>query len=519
MSECKVNLNISFTGCCGHKDVKVSLEPAQAEEDRKPRDHGKFRCAESGCLMSEPVVSSEGKYYEREVLERDGRAWMRLPILQAEIQAFAKEELERLQQKPLSPDELKEAGEYISVLEDASSVGKFLSRLGEAELDLMIDFIAELPGGLRRLRSQVTESPLAAIRLTRRTLLREGRDFHLLCELCEKCRVVPELFDLASEFINDLDQDMQLLLMQTLARRDLNSKQKDQLTWLHWKVQRSQYSPQIPHEVPQGLERLAQQLEDLKAAVQDKDNQTRRQLQSLSDEVRTLHQQPLPLNLFELPQRLSAVEHAQRLQREDLPERVSRLEQALALTQAENQSLRERLDLMLSEHYILPLEAETSLLPLSPAEIIELPPPLPKIYSYQYNTSTLHWTDLATQEQGTRTLTDFTFQQHTSLCEVPGDLLLVTGGASRQQEVVSVDLRSFAVNKSHNPMLAARYAHASVYFEDFLYVLGGYTSTYTQRCERYDLQQNRWSEVTPLPAALCQLGVVLMQRHIYALGG
>ncbi|WP_204256540.1 kelch repeat-containing protein, partial [Mammaliicoccus sciuri] len=159
----------------------------------------------------------------------------------------------------------------------------------------------------------------------------------------------------------------------------------------------------------------------------------------------------------------------------------------------------ERLDLMLSEQYILPLEAETSLLPLSPAEIIEPPPPLPKIYSYQYNTSTLHWTDLATQEQGTRTLTDFTFQQGSSLCEVPGDLLFVTGGNSRKQELVSIDLRSIAVTKSHNPMLTARGYHCSIYFEDFLYVLGGYNSTYTQKCERYDLQQNRWSEVAPLP--------------------
>jgi hypothetical protein len=536
----KVSVDISFTGCCSHKSIKVTLDPTQVDEVKRPRDDGKFRCAESGCLMSEPVVSNEGKYYEREVLERDGRAWIRLPILQAEIQAFAKEELERLQQKQLSPDELKEAGEYISVLEDALSVGRFLNRQGEAELDLIFDFIAELPGGLRRLRDKVAESAQAAIRLTRRTLLREGRDWHLLYELCEKCRVVPELFDLASEFIYDLDKDMQLLLIQTLAKRDLGSKEKDKLAWLNWKVELPHYSliPEIPqiHEAPQGL---TQQLQDLQAAVQDKDNQTRQQLNSLTHEVRTLQNQvslqiPLAQSLFELPQRLSAVERdlAQRLsssehelahrlsklQREDVLERVCRLEQELALTQAENQSLKQRLDLMHSEHWLPPLEVESSLLPLSPpAEIIEPPPP--KIYSYMYNTSTLHWTDLATQEQGTHTLTDYTFQYYSSLCEVPGELLFVTGGNKRQQELVSIDLRSIAVNKSHNPMLTARFYHSSIYFEDFLYVLGGCNSTYTQKCERYDLQQNRWSEVAPLPVALCYLGVVLMQRHIYVLGG
>jgi hypothetical protein len=533
--------NVTITiKCCGQQAVKVSLQPGQSDAPRVPREAEKFRCAESGCLMREPVLSSDGKYWEREVLEgvRDGRTWLSIPILQREIQAFAKEELERLRQKHLSTEELKEAGEYISVLEDASSVEMFLNRLGATELDLMLDFMAGMPGGLRGLEEKVAESPLANIRLTRWRMLREGRDFNKLIKLTEKCRVVPELFDLVLEFILRLDKDQQRLLIQTLSMRELDFKEKDRLDWLRWRVQHQ--NPQFV-EGPQGLEEHKEQLRDRRAAAQDEAHQTAKTLKSLTDRIHALESQislarpiDLPQNLLELPQRLSAIERdvahrlsrfedCQRVSRADLPqglpERVSRLEHELALTQAENQTLQARLNLM----SCLP-SLEGSLPQLShPAEkckqLALLPQSIPKVYSYTQSSSTLHWTDLESQEQGTKSLDAYAFQNYTSLCEVPGHLLFVTGGQARQQEVVSINLLSFAVNKTHNPMITPRLAHASVYFENFLYIFGGYNSGYIQECERYDLQLNKWSEVAPLPTAGCHHGVVLMQRLIYTLGG
>jgi hypothetical protein len=139
------------------------------------------------------------------------------------------------------------------------------------------------------------------------------------------------------------------------------------------------------------------------------------------------------------------------------------------------------------------------------------------ICSYQYNTSNFHCTDMQTGEQTTHTLPNYTFQQCTSVCEGPDNLLFITGGSSRQQEVVSVQMDSLAL-KNCPPMLTPRHAHGSAYFGGWLYVIGGYG---IKLCERYDLQQT-WTALPPLPTTAtqyCHIGVVVSCDKLYCLGG
>jgi hypothetical protein len=123
---------------------------------------------------------------------------------------------------------------------------------------------------------------------------------------------------------------------------------------------------------------------------------------------------------------------------------------------------------------------------------------------------------MQTGEQTTHTLPNYTFQ-YSSVCEGPDNLLFITGGDSRQQEVVSVQMDSLAL-KNCPPMLTPRYSHGSAYFGGWLYVIGGYG---TKLCERYDLQQT-WTALPPLPTTATQyysIGVVVSCDKLYCLGG
>jgi hypothetical protein len=138
-------------------------------------------------------------------------------------------------------------------------------------------------------------------------------------------------------------------------------------------------------------------------------------------------------------------------------------------------------------------------------------------YICGYTGSNLHWTDMQTGEEKTHTLPNYTLQGDSTVCEGPDNLLFITGGSSRRQEVVSVQMDSLAL-KNCPPMLTPRYYHGSAYFGGWLYVIGGMQ---TKLCERYDLQQT-WTAIPPLPTTATtykHIGVVVSCDKLYCLGG
>jgi hypothetical protein len=105
--------------------------------------------------MKNPVLF-QGRFYERRVLEEQHRqglvgheggvGFMEATQLQEEIQAYVREELEKLKLKDgkRTQDELKAAAEYLAALieEDSSIKAGFLSSgLTSDELDLLLAFI------------------------------------------------------------------------------------------------------------------------------------------------------------------------------------------------------------------------------------------------------------------------------------------------------------------------------------------------------------------------------------------
>jgi hypothetical protein len=70
-------------------------------------------------------------------------------------------------------------------------------------------------------------------------------------------------------------------------------------------------------------------------------------------------------------------------------------------------------------------------------------------------------------------------------------------------------------------MKTSRYAHSSVFYGEFLYVIGGYNGARLAECERYDTLHNHWQPIAPLPHASYDHAAIVCgyTRRIYTLGG
>jgi hypothetical protein len=142
------------------------------------------------------------------------------------------------------------------------------------------------------------------------------------------------------------------------------------------------------------------------------------------------------------------------------------------------------------------------------------------IFNFMYGASNLHKTNLSTGQESSTALTH-TFKQHSSLCETPEGNLFITGGCSPViSEVVCINPTTNAVAPKL-PMKTPRYAHGSVFYGGFLYVIGGYNTAYLAECERYDSFHEKWQPIPPLPhASYCHEAIVCgYTRRIYTLGG
>jgi hypothetical protein len=157
--------------------------------------------------------------------------------------------------------------------------------------------------------------------------------------------------------------------------------------------------------------------------------------------------------------------------------------------------------------------------------VLDLVNQLPKnkpgfIFNYEDGTSNLHKTNLSTGQESSTALTR-TFKPDSSLCESPEGTLFITGGYPATSEVVCINPTTHAVTPKP-PMNTPRSHHGSVFYEGYLYVIGGTNGTAClAECERYDIFQDKWEPIAPQPhPSDCHEAIVCgYTRRLYTLGG
>jgi hypothetical protein len=141
------------------------------------------------------------------------------------------------------------------------------------------------------------------------------------------------------------------------------------------------------------------------------------------------------------------------------------------------------------------------------------------IYACKYRTNQLHRMSLLTGEHSCHQIPGYQFKNGSRWSELPGGILLITGGTPAVKEVMKIDTsREWAVS-AQPPMLTARLWHAAVYHSQYLYVLGGYSDRQLRECERYVCAESRWEVLPALPVAGYAMSAVVLDDSLYALGG
>mmetsp|Transcript_18927 Transcript_18927/g.34238 ORF Transcript_18927/g.34238 Transcript_18927/m.34238 type:complete len:273 (+) Transcript_18927:173-991(+) len=110
---------------------------------------------------------------------------------------------------------------------------------------------------------------------------------------------------------------------------------------------------------------------------------------------------------------------------------------------------------------------------------------------------------LNTGESRTFEIEQLSCYSGSSTCAAPGDVVYVAGGVQSigrglfpVNRVTRIDTkRDFAVTRLPT-MIQERYEHATVYYQDYIYVLGG---SGDQNCERYSISKNEWEPLPSLP--------------------
>jgi hypothetical protein len=140
------------------------------------------------------------------------------------------------------------------------------------------------------------------------------------------------------------------------------------------------------------------------------------------------------------------------------------------------------------------------------------------IYS-SHEAGDLYATDLDTGLVKSYHIPSFNFRNSCSWCEVPGKILYFTGGGW-SDKVDSLDLSRELAVCSQPSMLTVRDSHASLYYEQCIYVLGGVLGRLALgECERYVLAERRWEELPALPIAGYCSSPIVVEQALYLLGG
>eukprot|EP00359_Climacostomum_virens_P001015 CAMPEP_0204897824 /NCGR_PEP_ID=MMETSP1397-20131031/946_1 /ASSEMBLY_ACC=CAM_ASM_000891 /TAXON_ID=49980 /ORGANISM="Climacostomum Climacostomum virens, Strain Stock W-24" /LENGTH=244 /DNA_ID=CAMNT_0052065601 /DNA_START=837 /DNA_END=1568 /DNA_ORIENTATION=- len=145
-------------------------------------------------------------------------------------------------------------------------------------------------------------------------------------------------------------------------------------------------------------------------------------------------------------------------------------------------------------------------------------PPSKRLYNYINHSDTLMWISLESQQISS---TQLIRPLKAGCCwvELPDASLFVTGGffiGSTYSEVWKVDSqREFSMIQQPS-MLTKRFSHASVYFQGFVYALGGDTS----KCERYNCEEGSWEELPCYQESIMWHSAIALEKTqaIYIVG-
>jgi hypothetical protein len=536
-----------------------------------------YRCALSKRLMASPVMAHDGNFYEQSVLEADpslSRAqFLPNPKLKAKIVDFSKDSLMELETflKQKAPQEavLELTAECLSVLSHETDT--LLRVLGAVDGEAMKKLTAKLKDLLPEqqlliLVNQIArELPSQALCLARMAMLEPQSErgfeeaFRCFTEVLCQTELSAQAIDLAEEITLRLSSSQlgqMNSVMEAHPRDDRLERLKLKAAYVRLRagdgagavrLVNSLHKSSCLDEVLRFYDEAGLSSEKLPLLEQRLSASLEiisRESPSVAETISTLRQ------LLELQSRCSEqpalvelraeVAALQRRQNEAKEKEVEALQKQVALAEKETKEVQRgvernkgsieglqaemqdfklnflrteeaiRNDLNLLRSSLQTLEG-LSVVP----EVLQAPSPS-KIFSYKSKSSTLYWTDMETGEQHTQTVRSYTFPSCGSICEVPGNLLFITGGKERDRGVVSVQTDTFLV-ETHPSMLTSRQCHGSAYFGGYVYVIAGRT----ELCERYDLQQRTWTAIPPFPTKNCNMGVVVLEssKQLFSLGG
>lgn len=146
------------------------------------------------------------------------------------------------------------------------------------------------------------------------------------------------------------------------------------------------------------------------------------------------------------------------------------------------------------------------------------------IYSYKFMTNFLWRTDLCTGEAACYSLASFELLRGSVWCELPGDAVIFSGGTSSANELPVTQVACIQATRDfeviyRTPMLFPRVWHGAVYHEGSLYIIGGYDTNPLQKCEIFDILEDEWKAIEPLPMAVANSSLAILKESLYAIGG
>jgi hypothetical protein len=228
---------------------------------------------------------------------------------------------------------------------------------------------------------------------------------------------------------------------------------------------------------------------------------------------------------------------------------TNQLDYLIQALKAEPVEVRQRLELMKlkavnralttrlaeAEHLLQVSELKFRRLHQSTAPIIDqLCPDF--IYSFEIETDQLHRTNLVTGEKSSHSISQHQFKTGSCWSELPGGTLFITGGIVSlvprritTSEVVRIEtLDEFAVSNQER-MYFSRSHHAAVYYDQYVFALGGFSeTTYTYEslygklqgfCERFICAENRWERLPEMPRPCESMSAIVAVGCLFSLGG
>lgn len=151
------------------------------------------------------------------------------------------------------------------------------------------------------------------------------------------------------------------------------------------------------------------------------------------------------------------------------------------------------------------------------------------LHFFQHDENLLHYLDLdeGTEFQAIPLKTSFKLPDfHKSISVSTGELFVIGGADPDFSEKKSANIFKFDFGTNSlnlcNKLKYGRSSHGICFNNRYIYVLGGYLNhqNLTNRCERYDIVNNKVEEIRPMLYESCSFACCSFAgRYIYKFGG